>query len=34
MVSDGNDIACLDGDTWVTSDAFKKQKIKEGHVVI
>jgi hypothetical protein len=34
VVSDGTDIACLDGDTWVTSDAFKKQKINSGHVVI
>ncbi|WP_353230264.1 hypothetical protein [Novosphingobium sp.] len=34
VVSDGTDIACLDGDTWVTSDAFKKQKINSDHVVI
>ena len=34
IVSDGTDIACLDGDTWVTSDAFKKQKINSDHVVI
>lgn len=34
VVSDGTDIACLNGDTWVTSDAFKKQKINSGHVVI
>lgn len=33
-VSDGTDVACLVGDTWVTSDAFKKQKINSGHVVI
>jgi hypothetical protein len=34
VVSDGTDIACLDGDTWVTSDAFKKDKINADHVVI
>lgn len=34
VVSDGTDVACLDGDTWVTSDAFKKQKINSEHVVI
>jgi len=34
VVSDGTDIACLDGDTWMTSDAFKKQKINSGHVAI
>lgn len=33
-VSDGTDIACLVGDTWVMSDALKKQKINSKHVVI
>lgn len=34
VVSDSSDVACLNGDTWVLSDGFKKQKINSGHVVI
>jgi hypothetical protein len=32
VVSDKPDVACLNGDTWVTSDAFKKHKINSAHV--
>lgn len=31
--TDGNDVSCLIGDTWVTGDELKKHKINEAHVV-
>lgn len=32
--TDGDDVACLVGDTWVTGDQLKKRKINESHVRI
>lgn len=32
--TNGDDIACLVGDTWVTGDQLKKRKINESHVTI
>lgn len=34
IASAGDDVSCLVGDTWVTSSEFKKQKIKDGHIII
>lgn len=30
--TDGTDVSCLIGDTWVTGDELKKHKINEAHV--
>lgn len=32
--TDGSDLSCLVGDTWVTGDSMKQRKIKESDVVI